>query len=419
MPIVPGDARKLAAEQRVRIVVQPSPQRAIKDEEYRDQDVRVSEDLSECKAIFGVKEIPIDQFLPNKAYVFFSHVIKGQPYNMPMLQRMLDLKCHLIDYEKIVDDKGKRLIFFGNFAGYAGMIDTLWALGKRLEWEGAPNLISGIREAKDYADLAEARAAIKAVGERIAKEGLPAMPPVICGFSGYGNVAKGASEIFELLPFEEIDPRDVARIAQGPKAVRHKLYKVVFKEEHSLAPNDPAAKFDLKDYYASPDRYHAVFADYLPHLTMLVNCIYWDARYPRLVTKKDVTELFGAAGQPNLRVIGDISCDIEGSIECTIKSTDPANPVFVYDVSDGDAHDGVAGKGPVIMAVEILPSELPRDASVFFSDVLRTHVNDIAMADYSVPFERLDLPPELKRAVIVYQGELTPDYKYIEKHLAT
>jgi saccharopine dehydrogenase (NAD+, L-lysine forming) len=118
-----------------------------------------------------------------------------------------------------------------------------------------------------------------------------------------------------------------------------------------------------------------------------------------------------------LRVIGDISCDIEGAIEGTVKSTEPDEPVFVYDPSEDRAIDGVAGQGSVIMAVDILPSELPRDASEYFSGVLMAYVPTIAQADYSVPFEELALPPEIKRAVIVYQGKLTPDYRYIEKYL--
>jgi alpha-aminoadipic semialdehyde synthase len=155
----------------------------------------------------------------------------------------------------------------------------------------------------------------------------------------------------------------------------------------------------------------------LPHLTVLVNCIYWEAKYPRLVTKAGLRQLYGGATPPRLRVVGDISCDVEGAIEATVKCTEPDNPVFVYDPFADRAIDGVAGRGPVVLAVDILPSELPREASSYFSEVLMDFVPAIARADTSVSFDDLALPSELKRAVIVYRGELTPRYRYIEEYL--
>jgi alpha-aminoadipic semialdehyde synthase len=116
-------------------------------------------------------------------------------------------------------------------------------------------------------------------------------------------------------------------------------------------------------------------------------------------------------------VIGDITCDIEGAIECTVKATEPNNPVFVYDPKTDRAIDGVEGKGPVIMSVEILPTELPRESSTYFSNVLKDYVAAIASANYDGSFGDLDLPPAIKRAVIVHRGELTPDYRYIEQYL--
>jgi alpha-aminoadipic semialdehyde synthase len=174
--------------------------------------------------------------------------------------------------------------------------------------------------------------------------------------------------------------------------------------------------FDLQEYYDHPERYRGVFERYLPHLDILVNCIYWEPRYPRLFSKEAVRELY-REGQPRLRVISDITCDVEGAIECTIKATEPDNPVYVYDPVADRAIDGIEGNGPVMMAVEILPSELPRESSAYFSGVLKGYVPAIAAADYSGDFASCDLPPEIKRAVIAYRGELTPDYRYIEKLL--
>lgn len=417
VPITPQDARLLQEQHGIEVVVQPSELRIFRDEEYRAAGVQVQEDLSSCDVIFGVKEIPPAQLMPGKTYVFFAHVIKGQPYNMPMLRRLMELGCVLIDYEKVTDEKGRRLIFFGRHAGWAGMLDTLWALGQRLAWEGIPNPFSTIQQAHRYPDMETARAAVREVGERIRREGLPPiLAPLVVGFAGYGNVSRGAQEIFDLLPVQEIAPDDLPHLfAEDP--ARHVLYKVVFKEEHMVEPIAPGASFDLQEYYQHPERYRSRFSAYVPYLTVLVNGIYWEAKYPRLVTKEYLRELFGAPARPRLRVIGDISCDIEGAVECTVRCTDPGNPVFVYHPRTGQTRDGWEGEGVVVLAVDILPSEVPRDASVDFSAVLREFAPAIAKADYTVPFEELNLPPEIKRAVIVYRGELTPAYRYLERYL--
>ncbi len=417
VPIIPEHARQLQREHDIEVWVQPSEIRAFPDHTYAGSGITVREDLSPCPVVFGVKEIPADFFTRGHTYAFFAHVIKGQRYNMPMLERLLDSGCQLIDYEKVTDEQGRRLIFFGRHAGLAGMVDTLWALGRRLNHEGISNPFADLQQMVRYDSLEEAKTAVSALGNRIAHEGLPeSIAPMICGFAGYGNVFGGANEIIELLPVKEIQPDEVAEVARHSD-VRDVIYKVVFREEDTVEPISPEHEFELQDYYDHPAKYRARFEAYLPYLTLLVNCVYWEEKYPRLVTKEDVKKLYRPSDQPRLRVIGDISCDIEGAIEATVKCTDPGNPVYVYDPSDDRAVDGVSGTGPVILAVDILPSELPREASAYFSSVLMDYVPAIAKADYSVPFESLDLPPEIKRAMIVYQGELTPGYRYLEGYL--
>jgi saccharopine dehydrogenase (NAD+, L-lysine-forming) len=418
VPVTPEDARELGEKHDIEVWVQPSPIRVFSEEEFTQAGAVVQEDLSPCPVIFAVKEMPLDFFEPGKTYVFFAHVIKGQPYNMPMLKKMLDLGCNLIDYEKVTDEKGRRLIFFGRHAGIAGIIDTLWALGQRLDWEGIPNPFTQLRHTYEYKDLAEAKEAVSKLGGRIKTEGLPeAVTPLICGVAGYGNVARGVWEILDLLPIVEIEPEDVASLVEGSDYTANAIYKVVFKEEHTVEPISPDHQFELQDFYDHPEKYRGKFESYVPYLTLIVNCVYWEEKYPRLVTKEFLKRLYSEQKQPRLRVIGDISCDIEGAIECTVRSTEPDEPVFVYNPFTGEATDGYEGEGPVVMAVDILPSELPRDASVDFSGVLQEFIPAIAKADFSVPFEQLELPPEIKRAVIAYHGELTPDYRYIEEFL--
>ncbi len=413
-PIVPRDAKELIEKEGIEIVVQPSPIRAFTEDEYREAGAKIDENLSGCQVIFGVKEMPLSFFEEGKTYVFFSHTIKGQKHNMPMLKKMMELGCNLIDYEKMTDESGRRVVFFGRFAGIAGMTDTLHALGQRLKVEGIETVFLEVQQAYHYHDVQHLKDEMRRIAKHIETKGFPdELVPLVIGIAGYGNVSRGAQEVLDLLPVIEISAKELLELDQ--KSVeKNKIYKVVFKEVDTVESKSPDYQFELQDYFQHPEKYRSKFKMYLPHLTVLVNAIYWDSRCPRLVTKADIKELY-AEGQPKLRVIGDISCDIEGGIECTIKATDPGNPVFVYDVDTGQAIDGYEGKGPVIMAVDNLPCELPRDSSTEFSRALKPFVPEIAKADYSVEFDKAEFSPTVKRAVILWHGELTPDYKYLQK----
>lgn len=416
-PLTPDDAHRLRTEEGLEIVVQSSPKRAYADDEYRAAGIPVVESLSDCPLIVGIKEIPNEVLERDKSYLYFSHTIKGQPYNMPMLRRLLDLGSTLIDYERIVDEQGRRLIFFGNFAGLAGMIDTLWALGQRLEHQGIRTPFAEVRRALAYGDLEEAKADIARIGDKIRAAGLPdEIAPLVIGVAGYGNVSKGAQEILDLLPVQRIDPEELSGIHSSKRLSRFAIGKVVFEEQHMATPIDRQQTFELDSYYKHPETYQGRFETFLGELDVLVNCIYWEPRYPRLVTRKFLREQL-EAGALRLQVIGDITCDIEGSIEATVRATEPDNPVYVFNPETGEARDGVDGEGPVVMAVEILPTELPREASAFFSRILAGLLPGLARAEFQKPLEQSGLPAELRRAVIAYHGRLTPSYTYLEQHL--
>ena len=415
-PLVPDDVARLTSSGAAEIVVQPSPQRVFTEDEYLRAGARVDEDLGACDIVLAVKEIPRELFRPGGTYAFFSHTIKGQPHNMDMLRRLMRLECQLIDYERITDDRGRRLIFFSRFAGLAGAIDSLWALGRRLEWEGlTPNPFAALEQTYRYPTLEAALEAVHDAGARIAAYGLPAeLCPFVIGITGYGNVSLGAQEVVDALGAVVSNPELLDELGGGGDD-RHTAHKVVFAERDFVARRDASKPFALDEYYRRPELYEGTFARRLPQLTLLLNCVFWDAPYPRLVTRAAIRELFAAPAAPRLRVIGDISCDIEGSVELTVKETHIDQPVYVYDAKTGAVTDGVGGRGPVVLAVSNLPCELSRESSTAFSAVLSPFVPALAAADLSLPFRQLSLPPELLRALILHHGALTPDYEYLRR----
>ncbi|MGD8538309.1 MAG: hypothetical protein PVI66_06310, partial [Candidatus Aminicenantes bacterium] len=310
-PLIPSHVRELIHNEIIEVWVQSSPIRIFPDSDYAREGAQIVKSLESCPIVFAVKEIPLDFFEKERVYIFFSHTIKGQPANMPMLQKMLDLDCTLIDYERIVDEKGMRLVFFGTQAGQAGMIDTLWAYGQRLKHLGIENPFSAIKQAIDYPSLVAAKEEISRIGWVIKNEGVGSMGlPFICGFAGYGRVSQGAQEIFDLLPFQEIAPDDIISLIEKESHSSGILYKVVFKEKHMVEPISPDSPFELQDYYNHPEKYRSIFERYLPDLTILVNCIYWTQAYPRFVTKSFLKKLWSRERSPKLKVIGDITCDV-------------------------------------------------------------------------------------------------------------
>lgn len=395
-PLTPEHVSELVKERGRTVAVQPSPLRIYPEEDFRAAGASVQEDLSDCRVILGVKEVPARLLLAGKPYLFFSHVVKGQPHNMGLLRRILELRCTLMDYEMIVDRYGRRLIFFGRHAGYAGMVDALWALGQRMLTEGFETSLAAVRPAHTYQSVHEATEFLATqVGRRIREQGLnPALHPLVFGFTGGGNVSVGAQEILHRLPTVEVHPDELPRLAEVRGLSRRAVYKVVFRREHRVE-----------------------FARHLPYLTVLVNGIYWEPSRPRLVTREDLRKLWSNNQAPRLRVLADISCDVEGSIEATVRATSPDDPVFVYDPMSGEPTSGVKGRGPVVLAVDNLPAEFPRDASEHFSDSLFPFLEELLAADFNAEYEHLALPAAVLGAVVAHRGELGPNYRYLEEAL--
>ncbi|MCK4761748.1 MAG: hypothetical protein KAW12_06065 [Candidatus Aminicenantes bacterium] len=409
-PLAPDDVKELIEKHGIKVIVQPSKIRIFSDEEYEKVHAEINEDLSEADLILAVKEIPIHLLQEGKTYAFFSHTIKGQSYNMDMLKKMVELKCSLIDYERILDEQNRRLLFFGKYAGLAGMVETLHAYGQKLKLRGYDTPLEKIKQAYEYDSLEDAAAAVKTVGEDITILGLPeGLASLVVGFAGYGNTSIGGQEIFDLLPHKEISPADLGK---DLPAEHYNFYKVVFREEDMMKAKE--GEFSLQDYFQNPGKYESQFGKYIPYIDVLMLCIYWTEDYPRLLTKEYLIEKNKAGSNVKLSVIGDITCDIEGAVEITYKSTKPDMATFTYFAGEDAYKEGIHPAGVTVMAIDNLPCEFPRESSVYFSSVLRGFIDNIAAVDFEKSFENLKLTDPIRKALILQRGAFTPDYRYME-----
>lgn len=425
-PLSPLQVKELIKQtgNKTKVLVQPCTRRIFSNDEYRQVGATVTEDLSSASFIIGVKSPPKEILLPEKSYMFFSHTIKAQPYSMPLLDTILDKRIALFDYECITRegrDDTPRLVAFGAYAGRAGMIDGLQGLGLRLLAEGYSTPFLHVPNTYMHASLGEAREALRKVGQMIHEKGFPeSITPVVVTFTGTGNVAKGAREVFETLPHQYIAPEELPNLAnlikQGVKP-RNVLYGVVCTAKDMVRHNaHPEQAFDKADYYRHPTNYASVFHEtVIPHTTLFVNGIYWDNRFPRLITKEQIKEL-RATGNHKLKAVADISCDIGGSCEFLHRPTSIENPYYSFNPETGEEETKVTGSGVLMLGVDNLPSELPRDASQHFGDGLLPLLPPLLEWQGSSSVEDMQsLSPEMYRACIAAHGSLMPKWQYIQR----
>jgi len=395
-PLCPPHVERLV-QQGMRVLVQPSHRRIFRDAEYVAAGAELTEDLSPAGVVLGVKQVPIEALLPERTYVFFSHVIKAQPENMDLLDAVLARKVRLVDYEVINEGgrrNGPRLIAFGRFAGCAGMVGGLRGLGQRLLSLGYSTPLLSVGSAYMYRDLDAAKKAVTEAGQDIMRGGLPKdFAPMTFVFTGNGKVSRGAQEVFEHLPHRWVSPGDLGSLPPDP----HCVYGCVIREDSMVSPGVEGASFSRREYFDHPERYIPSFHERIaPFTSFLVNGMYWDHRFPRLLSKVQVRDLRSRMG-PRLLGICDISCDIGGSVEFLTKSTEIEQPFFMYDPEQDVTKDSLDGDGIMMCGVDILPSELPLESSMHFGDALVDFIAPLADSDATKPFvdQAADLPPEL------------------------
>jgi len=399
--------------------------RAFADELYKQVGAEISESLTDADIIFGLKEIDIDRILKDKTYYFFSHTHKGQLKNRDMLKALIDNKSTVIDFELISDDNNIRLITaFTYNAGYAGMVDSLWTLGKRLTLGDFKNPFEYLHQAIEEEHLDKAKKSFTQAAKEIKTNGTPEnLPPIIVCFLGKGKTAQGTRELFNILPHEDISIEQLSQVYENGS--RKKLYALhIDIEEIYRLKNDAKfspeeySKLNVRDkwqvYFDNPDYFESNLDKVIPYITVLMNCIIWSPKFPRTVTKELVKKIYAESNA--LKVIGDITCDPNGSIEFS-KETWIDNPVYIYNPLTQEIQDGYKGDGIAVMAVTNLPCEFSADASKQFSNDLSPFLKDIVKANYKGTLADSQLPAEIKRAVIMWQGEFTENLKYMNNFL--
>lgn len=414
-PLVPADVKWLI-RRGLKIEVESDPKRVFADSKYKKSGAKILNRINKANLLLGIKEQKASRLQKDKIYMLFSHTVKGQRKNMSALKECLRKKITLLDYEKIVDLHERRLVYFGRFAGICGMVDSLHFLGKKLEQRGIETPFSKIRPAYEYSSLAAVKKDISLVDREIVARGLPRqITPFIVGITGHGNVSKGVQEILELLNPIEIHPRDMKKFIQHQKGIRHKLYKIVFLREEKFRSKNGKG-FYFEEYLKNPQRFESNLDKYLSYLNMLMHTSYWDNRFPRMVTKRMIRRL--SRKKPfRLEFIGDISCDISGSIELTYKSTDSVKPIFTYSPEKDTFIDGYLKDGIAILARDNLPSELPRDASKDFSSLIRDYVYQIAVHGAIDITRHVAIPREIRTAVITEGGKLAKHFSYLKRYV--
>ena len=416
VPLTPKHVKSLI-DDGMKVVVQPSSIRAFSDEEYVEAGATIREDLSEASTIVAVKEVPIDCLIPERTYMMFSHTHKAQPYNMPFLDAMLDMNIRLIDFERISGSDG-RIVKFGPYAGFAGMIDSLHALGLALLAKQFATPFLHISHAKEYRSLETARQDLIELGTLIRKRGLPReIGPLTFVFTGSGSVSQAAQQILHHLPCQYVEASELKRLHEREMFDNKTVYVTIATAKDMVEPRDPNTLFDKNDYYNNPDKYVPVFHENVaPYAKVIINGMYWEEKYPRLMTIEQTRSLSKEGRLPTL-VLGEITCDPFGSIEYFTKSTSIANPLYCYDPQADETIDieDFKGQGPIVVGVDHLPAEFPMESSEFFGDPLVSLVKAVATNDgtKTIETQQDQLPSVVYNGIIASHGSLTPNYEYI------
>lgn len=359
----------------VKIVVERCDTRCFSDDEFESAGIELTDDISACDTLLGIKEIPGQYLIPDKTYFFFSHTIKKQPYNRNMLVEVLQKRIRLIDYETLHWENGQRVLGFGRFAGIVGAYNGLLTWGKKT----GNFSLKPAWQCEDYRELLQHASAVDIGNVKMV-------------LTGGGRVANGALDFLRNLRIREVTPYQFIHRNYDEPVFVHLNSPEIYRH-HEGKP------WDTKYFYTHHQEYESSFADFLPHTDLLLNGIFWTSDLPPLFQKSDT-----ASEQFRIKVIADISCDVDGSVPLTYRATTIQDPVIGWDRLKGEPCEPYTANSIDIMAVGNLPNELPCDASEEFGENMLQYVLPALLAENSRMIEE---------ATIAKDGALTALYSYL------
>jgi len=366
----------------LRIVVQESPVRSYADQEYRDLGIEVRADVSDCDVLLGVKEVPVEQLIPDKTYLFFSHTVKQQPRNRELLRQILAKNITLIDYEMLTNARGERIVAFGRYAGIVGAYNGLLVYGRK-------HRLYELKPAYQCVDMDDMQEEFFKVKK---------LPSIKIAVTGAGRVAQGALEVLTRMGIRQVSVYDYLYLE-----FNEPVYTQLRSSDYNARVDGRV--WDTPDFHRNPHAYKSTFDKFLPVTNLLIACAYWNPAAPRLFTEAETQ-------QPSFRIntIADVTCDVDGSIPCTKRSTSIPEPAFDYNPATGKLEPPCSRLGNItIMAVDNLPCELPRNASRDFGRQLLDTVFPHLLSDTTDEI--------IERAIITRNGQLTERYHYLQDYV--
>ena len=382
VPLSPTQCQEIKQKYpQIDLVVQKSNIRKFKDIDYANAVIDLVDEVTDCDVLLGVKEVPIEDLIANKKYFFFSHTFKKQPYNRKLLQAIIKKNIQLIDWETITNSNGQRLIAFGRFAGIVGCFNGLLGYGLKTK-----------RYKLKSAHLCEDR---KEMEGELNKLDLPKNFKLV--ITGGGRVAGGAIEVLEKTTIKRVSPEDFLSTNFGEP-----VYTQLDVQDY--VKRDDGAFFDIPAFFKNPSGHSSTFMRYAAAADVYVACHYWDNRSPFIFSREDVKN-----PDWNISLVADVSCDIDGPVATTLRPSTIANPFYGYDAQSEEEVDFNIEGSIGVMAVDNLPCELPKDASVSFGEMFIEHVLEPLLGN--------DPKDIIYRASETKDGQLTPHFAYLQDYL--
>lgn len=367
----------------VQVVCQHSEVRAFSDDEYREAGISVTQDVSDCDILMGIKEVPVADLIADKTYLFFSHTLKKQPYNRKLLQEVLKKNIRLIDYEALRDRFGNRLVAFGRYAGIVGAYNALWTYGKRFG-------LFSLRRAFECFDINDLKRELRKVQ----------LPPVKIILTGAGRVAKGSMETLDTANIRKVSAQDfLERNFDEP------VYVQLSSADYHKRKD--GGRFNRDEYHQFPERYETDFTRFTAEADILIAGAYWNPKAPALFTSRDMLEPYF-----KIKVVADITCDINGSVPSTRKASTIIDPIYDYDACTDSIQPPLSNeKFVTVMAIDNLPCELPRSASEEFGRDLIDRILPVMIGE--------DKEEIIARATLTRNGKLTEHFAYLQDFVAS